>query len=306
MTFCPHHSDKGERHLKRFGIGIIGLLLASPGFARLGETHLISHRQTYQACGESNSLAFDVVSPTSGTPPYPAVVMVHGGGWSGGDRSHYYGLQNNLAKLGIATISIDYRLLPKARFPTQIGDVKCAVRWLRHEADRLKVNPERIAAIGGSAGAHLVGLLGTTPGRWENIGGYQEQTSQIRCMVLHGGPYDLLYGAAELNDNIPRQKRQLLLLQQFLGDTADRSPETYMTASPLYQATKATPPTLLLHGQQDDVVPAQQTQRFAQRLNDLGTPHDTLIIPGAGHSDFGNYTLQVRDKLLGFLSQCLR
>lgn len=291
--------------MKQIWPACLGLLFTTHCEARLGDAHKISPIQHAQACGDSKPLSFDVVAPINGTPPYPAVLLVHGGGWSSGGREHYHQLQTNLAALGLVTVNIDYRLLPEARFPTQIGDVKCAVRWLRHEARRYRVNSERIAAIGGSAGAHLVGLLGTTPGRWENMGGYSGESSQIRCMVLHGGPTDLLYGAQTLNPAVSRQKKQLALLHNFLGVSVEQSPEQYRSASPYYQATQQTPPTLLIHGQKDEVVPVNQSIRMAARLSELGIPHETLIIPDAGHSDFGKHDIEARDRLLGFLWQCL-
>ena len=119
--------------------------------------------------------------------------MVHGGGWVGGDKESLRPFMNYFSQKGLVCISIEYRLAPKSTSPTQLADVKCAVRWLRANAANYHVDTSRIGALGGSAGAHLTALLGTTNGerKWEGSGGNPKQSSAISAMICMSGAYDL-------------------------------------------------------------------------------------------------------------------
>jgi hypothetical protein len=103
--------------------------------------------QTVTACGNDVPLKFDVLPATNASPPYSAVVVVHGGGWLGGSRTDLHGLLQQLSRMGFVAMSVDYRLAPAARFPAQIEDVKCAVRWLRSHAVEYQINPEKLVHL---------------------------------------------------------------------------------------------------------------------------------------------------------------
>jgi len=104
-------------------------------------------------------LKLDLARPAEGEGPFPAVVCIHGGGWVGGSRSQMTRTIEVLAGRGYVAITPDYRLAPRHPFPAQVEDCKAAVRWLRANAGKYRVNPERIGAVGLSAGGHLSCML---------------------------------------------------------------------------------------------------------------------------------------------------
>src|SRR5262249_47023531 len=129
---------------------------------------------TYCTIGTTR-LMLDVAYPKRGASPFPAVVLLHGGGWYLGSRKSNVPLALKLAREGYVAVSVSYRLSGEAPFPAAVHDVKCAVRWLRAHAQNYSIDPERIAALGYSAGGYLACLLGATSGlaALEGGGGHQ-------------------------------------------------------------------------------------------------------------------------------------
>ncbi len=250
---------------------------------------------TYSRAGDED-LRLDLARPKQGHGPFPAMVYVHGGGWSAGSRTDYHSLMLPLARRGIVGISVDYRLTPKHRFPAPLEDVKAAVRWLRANAAKYNVDPDRIGAIGGSAGAHLVALLGTTAAE-------QEKVSFIVC---HGGPYDLELGYRRtLTDPTPGFIAGRYSLEKLIGGPLDRFEQAYRQASPIHHVSKNTPPVLLIHGSLDKTVPVEQAQVFYRKLQELGVESQLVEIADAGHSDFGQSPDRVSAQMFGFLAKHL-
>ena len=236
------------------------------------------------------------------------MVFVHGGGWGAGERSAYHPLMLGWAQHGIVCVSVDYRLAPKYHFPSQLEDVKCAVRWVRANAGKYHIDPQRIGASGGSAGANLVGLLGTTSGsgKWEGRGGSEGYSSAIQMMICHGTPADLLLGW----EHAPRQHQPegssaRGMLINFLGGPPDQIKAAYLEASPVQHVSKDTPPTLLLHGAEDPLVPIEQAEVFAAALEKAGVSVELVRMEGAGHSDFGKEPDKVIARVNDFLRKHL-
>ncbi len=253
-------------------------------------------------------LLLDLAKPKEGAGPFPALVLVHGGGWAAGDRSAYHGPMLAWAKLGIVCVSVDYRLAPQFKFPCQIEDVKCAVRWVRANAGKYRVDADRIGALGGSAGAHLVALLGTTSGsgKWEGEGGHAGQSSAVRLMVCHGIPSDLLMGYVESPlQREPESSQVRSILTNFLGVTPDQQKSVYVEASPVHYASKTSPPALLLHGSDDPLVPVKQAEVFAAALEKQGTVVELVKMEGAGHGGFGKDPTHTLGRLNAFLVKYL-
>lgn len=258
---------------------------------------------------DGQPLLLDLAQPRAGAGPYPALVFVHGGGWAAGDRSAYHGLMLGWVQLGIVCVSVDYRLVPKHRFPSQLEDVKCAVRWVRANAAKYHVDPQRIGAVGGSAGAHLVALLGTTAGsgKWEGSGGNPDQSSAICLMICHGLPSDLLLGYEHApQQHQPEGASVRAMLTAFLGGTPEQANAAYLDASPTRHVTKATPPALLLHGSADLLVPVEQAEVFTAAMEKAGAPVELVRMTGAGHGDFGKEPEKVFARTTAFLQKNLR
>jgi acetyl esterase/lipase len=227
----------------------------------------------------------------------PAVLIIHGGGWTGGDKgaAREINIGTNLALHGYVGMSINYALAGRGKvsWPQNLHDCKTAVRWLRKNADRLRVDPERIGVIGGSAGGHLAAMLAVT-GADDGLdpsapyGGY---SCRVRCAVDLYGPADLM----QYHD------------VQMLGKTRTEAPELYRVASPTTYADKGDPPILILHGTADKTVDLKQSEAFAAALEKVGVEHELVIVEGAPHT----FHLQpkqrdLRPLVLGFLDKHLK
>jgi acetyl esterase/lipase len=221
-------------------------------------------------------LKMDIYRPQGSTAPTPALLYVHGGGWTGGDKRSGEGIRDipELLARGYLVAAVNYRLAPRYKFPAMIEDVKCAVRFLRANAERFSINPEKIGAWGGSAGGHLVALLGTADATagWD-VGQYLEQSSRVQAVVDMYGPTDLTVLFEGAN---PR------LMEQVFG-TSDRNSETLQKASPVNWVSSDDPPFLILHGERDPLVPVSQSQIFYEKLQAAGVPATFVIVKNAGH-----------------------
>ncbi|HXF04639.1 MAG TPA: alpha/beta hydrolase fold domain-containing protein [Blastocatellia bacterium] len=246
---------------------------------------------TYCTVGDV-ALKMDIYYPAASRGPAPVAVYVHGGGWTTGDKARGEGVRDipELVARGYLVAAVNYRLAPRYKFPAMIQDVKCAVRFLRANARRYNINPDRIGAWGGSAGGHLVALLGTadeTAG-WD-VGQYLDYSSRIQAVVDMFGPTDL---TAIFDGANPR------LLEQVFG-TTDRTSEAVRRASPVTWVSRDDPPFLILHGERDPLVPPSQSQIFYDKLVQTGVPATLVMVKNAGHGfvPMGGPISPTRDEL---------
>ena len=227
----------------------------------------------------------------------PAVVIIHGGGWSGGkrDAGRELNIGTNLALHGYVGLSIDYVLASKTKavWPQNLYDCKSAVRWLRKNAARLQIDPNRIGVIGGSAGGHLAAMVTlTTPADGLDP---KEPYGEFSCRVSCGVD---LYGIADL----PTYHDASML-----GKTFAEAPELYRLASPVTYVRSNSPPMLIIHGTADTTVNVKQSELFADVLKKAGAPHELLIIPGAPHTfDLQPKQRDLRPVVLGFFDHYLK
>ena len=231
---------------------------------------------TYCTTSDGVKLTMDLYQPKKMTGPAPVVLYVHGGGWTGGDKSDGAGLlfKEELVRRGYVMAAINYRLAPKYAFPAQIEDVKCAVRHLRANAAKYNLDPERIGAIGGSAGGHLVSLLGTSDNAagWDS-GEYSDQSSRVQAVVDMFGPSDLKVMMAGSS-----RRYGLMIFEASSLD--DPLLQTY---SPMTYITPDDPPFLILHGDRDEMVPLEQSQILYDKLKAAGVPVELVVVKNAGH-----------------------
>lgn len=254
--------------------------------------------------GQPQPLLLDVARPKGQSKDLPVVLLVHGGGWVTGGRTDYRFMQIALAQQQFVAVSIDYRLSPASVFPAPIHDAKCAVRWIREFGKQYGMDTRRVVAMGASAGAHLAGFLGTTAGmaQFEGTGGHPGYSSHVDAIVLHGGPFDLAQLAREISEHpTPDSPASLKAVSMLLGGNADYSSPAYRQASPATYASTHSAPTLLLHGQNDTVVPNSESVRFDALLRSKGVSSALMVMRGAGHGDFGSDPGKVVEKLLFFL-----
>jgi acetyl esterase/lipase len=219
--------------------------------------------------------------PNRSGPAVPLVVYIHGGGWSGGDRlsDGYYALAKvRLLAQGIAVASIDYRLAPKNRFPAQIVDAAYAVRYLRKNAKKMKIDPDRIAAFGTSAGGHLASLLGTvdSPGGFD-VGALKDVSSRVKAVVSIAGPVDLSDSAFP-----PATDAGIQAAFGVPGGTAGHP--ALVQGSPSTYVSPGDAPFLIVHGTQDELVPYSQSVNFARLLQTAGVRAELVTVRGGNHA----------------------
>lgn len=233
----------------------------------------------YASYGD-RTLEMDVYRPRRLWGELPAVVCVHGGGWAKGSRGNHRQVAQALAARGFVTATISYRLSGEAPFPAQIEDCKAAVRFLRANASKFGVNPEKIGAIGLSAGGHLVALLATSSGvkELEGQGGNPDFSSKIQAAIPMGAQTDLL---SDRNQKISASSDRGGIWRQFLGGTQTEQPETYRLASPKVHLDRTDPPCWFMTGEKDD--PSTRAVEFRRQARDVGVATGLTVIEGAPH-----------------------
>jgi acetyl esterase/lipase len=228
--------------------------------------------------GGGRDLHAEVAYPEDANTPLPAVIFIHGGGWIGG--SYKQAPLQELARAGYFAASIEYRLSNEAKWPAQIEDCKLAVRWLRANAAKYKVDPNRIGAWGASAGGHLVACLGTMANQkqFEGDGGYPNVSSAVQAVVDYFGPTDFT-NLSPMIYSFPA----IQLTTMLFGVPHDRDPNLWKSGSPAAYVKAGDPPMLLVHGDSDGLVPIGQSIIFDAALTKAGVPHQFVIVKNADH-----------------------
>ncbi len=248
---------------------------ATPAANLAGLAGSVARDVTYCTSAEGVPLKMDVYYPASLAAPVPAVVYIHGGGWSSGDKRQGAELFGSLVAADFVVVSLNYRLAPEFPYPAQIQDVKCAVRSLRANAAAHGVDPARIGAAGTSAGAHLAALLGVTDVMegWDT-GEYLEQSSKVAAVVDFFGPMDLTQPFPGIASAIGEQV--------FGAVSADDN--VLVEASPVTYVTPDDAPVLIIHGAADEFVPASQSQRMYDALTAAGVPAELVLVENGRHA----------------------
>ena len=208
----------------------------------------------------------DIYTPR-GAGPFPAVLVVHGGGWTRGSRSEMEHICKRLAGQGFVAVNIDYRLAPADIFPAPLQDLQQAVLWMRAQANDQKIDAQRLAVWGYSAGAQLASLLGVlSPGDPNFVEG-----TRVMAVVSGGTPVDMRKGADSK------------LIRQYIGKPIAELPEPYRQASPIAFVSADDPPIFLYHGSIDWIVGEINATRMRDELERVGVPVELYIVHGVGH-----------------------
>ncbi len=215
----------------------------------------------------------------------PLIIWVHGGAWLGGSKERYAPME--YLKSGYAGASINYRLSQHAIFPAQIEDVKAAVRWIRANAETYRLDPNRFAAWGSSAGGHLVAMLGTTGDITEfEVGENLDVSSQVQAVVNYFGPTDFLQmDAHRLPDGLVHDAPDSPE-SKLVGGPIQEHEDRVARANPITYVSKADPPILIIHGDQDKLVPYHQSVLLKEALEAVGAPVTFYKVEGGGHGGF--------------------
>jgi acetyl esterase/lipase len=206
---------------------------------------------------------------------WPVVLAFEGAGWRRAGREPYGEIvAGALARFGFAVASADYAGASPgfSSWPADLTDAQDAVRWLRSNAPRISLDPNRIVALGESAGGNLAALLGTVSA--ETTAASVSDT--VQAVVDFYGPTNLT-----ALDQESAHSRQFVV--PYLGGTPSQIPDRYSAASPLDHVATGDPPTLIFHGENDKGVPPDQSVEFAAALRNAGVPNTLILIPGAAH-----------------------
>lgn len=218
---------------------------AEPAQLKGSEKVIVFENITYALIGE-RELHLDIFQPNKIFGPLPTILMIHGGGWRSGDRSMEYPMAEQLAEKGFISVTVEYRLSPEVLYPAAVYDLKAAVRWLRANAKKFNIDPEKLAAYGCSSGGHLATLLGVTNGRgnFEGETGNLDYSSMVQAIVNVDGPLDLTHPeeSFEIDDS-----SKFTSAAQWLGCTFKEKPELWMEASPMNYVTEETPPITFIN-----------------------------------------------------------
>jgi acetyl esterase/lipase len=243
-------------------------------------------------------LRLDIALP-EGAGPFPAIICLHGGGWSMGSKSSFRKIIKEFAASGYVAATIQYRLTPRFPYPAQLDDTLEAIRFLRTNADRWKIDRNRVVVLGTSAGAHLALLAGFAAAGTKD---------QVQAIIDISAPTDLrdwkMQEDADRNLRTTTGKSGDMLVTELLG-TADRNPQKVQDASPLLQVRRGVPPVLIFQWKDDRAVPAVQAERLAGALETAGVRFEMVWFKGRGHALMGAGVETIVPRTVAFLQKVL-
>ena len=236
---------------------------------------------------------------------HPAILVVHGGGWLKGDKTKFRALAIRLAKAGFVTAAVEYRLGHEAKFPAAIHDSFAAVRFLRANANRYKIDPTKIGAVGGSAGGHLVGLMAAGSkiqrAKLSSTGGNQEYSSNIEAAIVLAGPMQMTTGSVAERSRSGKNSNS----NTWIGETVDNDFQAYLLADAYEQLNPETCPILFMTGEHDN---PERNAPSREKLKKLGVWTDVKIYQDGKHGCWNQkpwFELMAKD-MAGFFSRHLK
>lgn len=227
---------------------------------------------------DGRALRCDIYEPPDSTRNGAAVLLLHGGSWQNGDRAQLRGYGILLGREGYVCVASEYRLLPDHGWPTQLHDAKAALRWMRASARELGIDPDRIVVEGNSAGGHLALLVAGTAGSEELAGPAHPGVADHVAAVI------AVYAPTVLT--VPRKTVTTdggARMMASFGE-GDEGMRNAQLASPITHAGPDFPPTLLIHGSADTIVPHRSSVIMYDALAAHDVPVDLHLIAGQPHA----------------------
>jgi acetyl esterase/lipase len=290
---------------------LLALLMALAAFAQqppapqLPKGTVVHRDLAYVTKNAHERHVLDLYLPAEGDN-LPLIIWIHGGGWQNGSKERPTGLP--FLREGYALASINYRLSGHALFPAQIEDCKAAVRWLRANARKYRIDPNRFGVWGASAGGHLVAMLGTTGGVKEfDVGENLQVSSRVQAVCDFYGPTDFLQmdahrvpGAALAHDSPGSPEARLV------GGPIQENKEKVARANPITYIRKDAPPFLIVHGDADPLVPHHQSELLRDALEKAGVPVSLYTVKGGGHGQGFQQDANLMPAVRAFFAKTLR
>ena len=282
---------------------LIGIMVYS---ALLGKIYLRKFKpETLCYC---RSMGYDrlldiyrLKSPSAET--LPAIVWFHGGAWKIGDRKSIERIAAEQLERGFALVSVSYSLSDKAQWPVQCHEAKAAIRYLRANAAQLGLDPDKLIAAGMSAGAHMACILGVSADHKQLnglLGEHLEQSTEVMGVLALYPPTDFLSVSKDFNGLLDYYSEDSPVTK-LLGESISTAPQKSNLASPLKLFRKSCPPTFLLHGNADPIVPVTQSIIMHEKLLEAGIDSQMMIIPGYTHGDYRFNRGEAAAKINAFL-----
>lgn len=247
-------------------------------------------------------LKMDIIYPEDWTKKrYPCIVWICGGGWLTMDKSAHLAYLSKLAMSGFVVASVEYRTVNDAQFPSQLQDIKAAIRYLKANAERFRINPKKFGVAGESAGGHLSALAALATAKKFDVGEHLDQSSSVQAAC----PW---YPPADFN-SFPKPPADYDLTPphiQLLGFKAERDPKKAEECNPIHYVKKNVPPFLIIHGSDDHTVPHDQGVLLHDALEAKGNEVTLITIKDADHADIRFFQDQIWDEMATFFTSTLK
>ena len=257
---------------------------------------------------DGNALKYDMARPPEGEGPFPFIMCFHAGAWHLGDKKHYRDELREFAARGYVAVTVNYRFAPKYKWPAQLEDVQHALKYFRSRADELKIDPNRVGALGDDAGAHLALMLALTAAKEDRD---PETPAPIQAAVSYFGPTDLrawkepnAWDAAKIF--VAFQKNLARVMEDFVGGP-DRSSPLYEAVSPVFHVSPGAPPILSIYGTDDPLVLPEHPKAFHEALRKAGVVEELMMVEGGvRHRLKINRISNARERMFEFFDEHLK
>ena len=244
-----------------------------------------SHLNIVYDSDRDRKLRCDVFRPAAASGDLPGIIVVHGGGWRNGSKNKFRGLAVEIARRGYVSVAIEYRLGHEALFSAGIQDCNAATKFIKANAHRYGIDAQRIGAVGGSAGGHLVGLMATG---WDNSRlqrnpGIEKDAARLDVAIVMAGPLQMKTGSVAAKSRDPKSGSNAHV---WLGKTVDENPELYALAGTHMQVSKGVSPIYFLVGEHDD---PKRNQATRDALSFIGIANGLKVYKDGKHGCWNNH-----------------
>ncbi len=282
-------------------VSMLALLVVVPVLAAEPPATIHFERDVVYGEAGGEQLKLNIAWPKDPPPAggRPCIVVIHGGAWRAGDRNGHNNLTWSFAEKGYVSATIGYRFVPRHVFPAQVQDVKCAVRFLRKNAEKYGIDKARFGATGFSAGGHLSMMLGTMDQAdgLDDSGGSEGESSKVQAVVSYFGPTDMTQVYPPASEK---------LITDFVGGPRQQKAEALKRVSPVTYVNAGDAPMLLLQGTKDPLVDHSQAIIMVEAMTKAGVPGRVELLIGAGHGWGGAEMRRTSDATLAWFDQYLK